>query len=104
MHRHHHPRRHLSAPLPQPSVSPSVPRSSTVAVAFSGLAAGTYPVHLHSRCYGSQSFHIAVVETLQITSGGTGSIYVPTSYFGRGLCLIVYTSRLLSAVLKTRPI
>jgi len=73
-------------------------------VKFSGLRGGTYPVHLHSRCNGSQSFHITVIANLRITSNGTGSIYVSISYFGRGRCLIVYTSRSLSAVLTTRPI
>jgi hypothetical protein len=92
------------SPAASPSASPAVVQPSMVAVAFSGLHGGTYPVHLHSRCSGSQSFHLTVLETLQITSAGTGSIYVPSSYFGRGLCLIVYTSRSLSAVLTTRQI
>jgi hypothetical protein len=92
------------SPAAPPSASPAVVQPSMVAVAFSGLHGGTYPVHLHSRCSGSQSFHLTVLETLQITSAGTGSINVPSSYFGRGLCLIVYTSRSLSAVLTTRQI
>jgi len=75
-----------------------------MAVAFSGLPAGTYPVHLHSRCNGSQGFHITVLQNLQIAAGGSGAIDVPSSYFGRGLCLIVYASPTLSAVLATRPI
>jgi hypothetical protein len=94
----------LPSPAASPSASPAVAQPSMVAVNFSGLLGGTYPVHLHSRCSGSQSFHLTVLETLQITSAGTGSIYVPSSYFRRGLCLIVYTSRSLSAVLTTRPI
>ena len=73
-------------------------------VAFSRLPSGTYPVHVHSRCSGNQAFHIVVVESLRITSGGSGSIEVPRGYFGRGLCLIVYSNPALSAVLTTRPI
>jgi hypothetical protein len=53
---------------------------------------------------GSQGFHITVLNNLRIASNGTGSIYVSNSYLGRGLCLIVYTSPSLSAVLTTRPI
>jgi hypothetical protein len=75
-----------------------------VAVAFSGLPAGTYPVHLHSRCNGTGSFHITILESLHVTPGGTGSIQVPGSYFDRGLCLIVYGDSSLSVVLTTRPI
>jgi len=73
-------------------------------VAFSGLRAGTYPVHLHSRCNGSQGFHLTVVQSLRVASGGSGAIGVPSAYFGRGLCLIVYASPTLSTVLTTRPI
>jgi putative transposon-encoded protein len=75
-----------------------------LAVSFSRLPSGTYPVHVHSRCNGNQAFHIVVVESLRITSGGSGSIEVPRGYFGRGLCLIVYSNPALSAVLTTRPI
>jgi hypothetical protein len=73
-------------------------------VAFSSLSTGTYPVHLHSRCNGSQGFHITVLQSLRIGAGGSGGIDVPSAYFGRGLCLIVYASPTLSAVLTTRPI
>jgi hypothetical protein len=75
-----------------------------MAVAFSVLPAGTYPVHLHSRCNGSQGFHITVLQNLPIAAGGSGGIDVPSAYFDRGLCLIVYSSPTLSAVLTTRPI
>jgi hypothetical protein len=61
-------------------------------------------VHLHSICSGRQNFHITVVQSLAVGLNGRGTIYVPTGYFGRGLCLIVYTSSSLSAVLTTRPI
>jgi len=73
-------------------------------VAFSGLRSGTYPAHLHSRCSGSQAFHITILESLRVASGGSGSIGVPPSYFGRGLCLIVYANTSLSTVLTTHPI
>lgn len=75
-----------------------------MAVVFSGLPSATYPVHVHSRCSGNQAFHIVVVESLRVTSGGSGSIEVPRGYFGRGLCLIVYANQSLSTVLTTRPI
>ena len=72
-------------------------------VVFTGLPAGTYPVHLHSACNGSQQFHITVLQSL-VVSGGSGSIAVPSGYFGRGLCVIVYTSPSLARVLTTRHI
>ena len=91
------------APTPIPPPSPTAAPAS-LAVNFSGLPAGTYPVHLHSRCDGSQAFHITVLETLQVGSGGAGTIDVPSSYFDRGLCVIVYTSSSVAAVLTTRAI
>jgi hypothetical protein len=103
----------LISPSPSPSPSETPPLAATlkpslaptsIAVFFSGLRGGTYPVHVHSRCNGSRTFHIVVVQSLRIGSTGSGAIEVPTSYFGRGLCLIVYTSSSLSAVLTTRPI
>ena len=72
-------------------------------VVFSGLATGTFPVHLHSRCSGSQQFHVTVLQSLVVRQG-RGVISVPSGYFGRGLCLIVYTSPTLSRVLATRTI
>jgi hypothetical protein len=88
---------------PSPSPIPTK-QSLTKAVVFYGLRAGTYPLHLHSRCNGSQGFHITVMPSLRVAAGGRGSIDVRTSYFGRGLCLIVYSSTSLSAVLTTRMI
>jgi hypothetical protein len=73
-------------------------------VSFSGLAVGTYPVHLHSACNGAQSFHIAVVQSLVVHPGGSGSIAVASSSFGRGLCLIVYESSSLRTVLTVKRI
>jgi hypothetical protein len=82
----------------------AAPAPTTIAVSFRGLPAGSYPVHVHSICSGRQSFHITVVQSLGVGSGGGGTIDVPSSYFGRGLCLIVYTGPSLSGVLTTRPI
>jgi hypothetical protein len=78
--------------------------SADRAIAFSGLQTGSYAVHLHSRCNGSQSFHITVLPSLRVASSGTGSIEIPRSYFGRGLCVIVYANASLSKVLTTRAI
>jgi hypothetical protein len=36
--------------------------------------------------------------------GGSGSIEIPRSYFGRGLCVIVYANTSLSRALATRAI
>ena len=72
-------------------------------VAFSGLPAGTYPVHLHSACDGGQRFHITVLQSLVIRQGA-GAISVPAGYFGRGLCVFVYTSPTLARVLATKRI
>jgi hypothetical protein len=74
-----------------------------MAVGFTGLPSGSYITHLHSICNGSQSFHITVLQTLVIR-GGSGSIQVPSGYFGRGLCVIVYGTPSLSSVLATRRI
>ena len=79
-------------------------QSLTKAVVFYGLRAGTYPVHLHSRCNGSQGFHITVMPSLRVAASGRGSIDVGSSYFARALCLIVYSNTSLSAVLTTRMI
>ena len=98
---------------PSPSVTPSSHPAATAAaveapanvpVGFTGLPAGSYPVHLHSRCSGAQSFHITVIGILQVAAAGSGSVSVPRSYFGRGLCLIVYSGPSLSAVLTTRRV
>jgi hypothetical protein len=54
-------------------------------------------------CSGSQAFHITVLQTL-VVRGGSGTIQVPSGYFGRGLCVIVYGTSSLSTVLTTRRI
>ena len=98
---------------PSPSATPSshpiatpaaVAVPANVPVGFTGLPAGSYPVHLHSRCSGAQAFHITVIGTLHVSAAGSGSVSVPRSYFGRGLCLIVYSGPALSAVLTTRRV
>lgn len=73
-------------------------------VAFSGLPGGTFPTHLHSRCDGRQSFHITILGNLAVAADGDGAISVPTDYFGRGLCVIVYTDTSLTRVLAYRSI
>jgi hypothetical protein len=98
----------IPSPSPSPTPPPAKPEPAPVVpasrpVAFYGLPAGTYPVHLHSVCSGAQNFHVTVVQSLSV-SGGSGSIQVPSSYFGRGLCVIVYSSNALSRVLTTRSI
>jgi hypothetical protein len=87
-----------------PALLSSTPSQSPASPCFSGLPVGTYPVHVHSICSGRQNFHITVVQSLGVGSGGRGTIDVPSSYFSRGLCLIVYTGPSLSAVLTTRSI
>ena len=73
-------------------------------VYFTGLPRGTYATHLHSACSGRQSFHILVLESLAVGTRGAGAIQVPSSYFGRGLCVIVYANASLTRVLTTRII
>jgi hypothetical protein len=72
-------------------------------VSFAGLPSGSYVTHLHSICNGAQSFHITVLQTLVVSAGG-GTIQVPSGYFGRGLCVIVYSSPSLTSVLATKRI
>ena len=73
-------------------------------VFFSGLPAGTYATHLHSACNGSQNFHVTVLDSVVVGASGSGSIAVPSGYFGRGLCVIVYANPALTRVLTTRAI
>ena len=88
-------------PQPQPA-QPAPPRFESVF--FSGLARGVYPTDLHSQCSGAQAFHLLVLNSLVVGSNGAGSVTVPTSYTGRGFCVIVYSSPSLSAVLTTRRV
>src|ERR1051326_9002232 len=101
----------VMSPSPSPSETPTpaaarnaISLPTSVTVYFSRLPSGTYPVHVHSRCSGSRTFHIVVVQSLQVGAGGSGAIQVPSGYFGRGLCLMVYSDPSLSAVLTTRPV
>ena len=84
--------------------APAPAAPSVMAVTFSGLRTGVYPVHLHSRCDGTQAFHLTTLASLHVGAMGSGTVGVPSGDFGRGLCLIVYTSPALSAVLTTRRI
>jgi hypothetical protein len=45
-----------------------------------------------------------VLPSLRVAGNGRGSIEIPRSYFGRGLCVIVYANPSLSMVLATRAI
>jgi hypothetical protein len=91
-----------ASPSPTPAEPVVVP--ATITVSFTGLKLGSYPVHLHLACNGAQSFHIAIEQSLVIDRGGSGRISVASSNFGRGLCLIVYSSPALNAVLTVRRI
>jgi len=92
-------------PTPDPATpAPAPPPPAAYTVTFAGLPAGSYPVHVHSICDGGQSFHIATVQSLQVDSGGYGSIQLASGYFGNSWCLIVYTNRSLTRVLSTRRI
>jgi Cu-Zn family superoxide dismutase len=112
-----------TAPAPSPTPSPTptstVPAPPTPAatptpaagtasqtkdVILAGLAPGTYPVHLHSRCDGRQGFHIRGLDNLAVNRQGQGSVPVPNADFGRGWCVIVYTNASLQNVLATRMI
>ncbi|HEY1455505.1 MAG TPA: hypothetical protein VGG31_03340 [Candidatus Dormibacteraeota bacterium] len=97
-----------AAPSTSPVAGPPAPAAAPTpvyrALLFTGLPVGVYPTHLHSICNGGQAFHIAVLQTLVVSAGGMGSVSVPSSYFGRGLCVIVYTNANLTRVLTTRHI
>jgi len=94
---------HSPSLSPSPSPGSPVARPATMAVTFTGLPDGSYVTHLHSTCSGAQNFHITVLQTL-VVRARSGTIEVSSSYFGRGLCLIVYASRSLTSVLTTRRI
>ena len=44
------------------------------------------------------------MPTLFVSSSGSGSIEVPSSAFGHGWCLVVYSNASLAAVLTTRAV
>lgn len=91
-------------PQVQPSSAPPLAGSRTATVYFSGLPAGSYPVHLHNRCDAAPGFHITVIGFLAVESNGQGAMSVPAQDFGRGWCLIVYGSPSLQSVLTTRSL
>jgi len=91
---------HVSAP----SDVPAAGASPVAAVFFENLPAGSYPVHLHARCDGRPSFHIAVIGTLRVAPDGEGAITVPGPDFDHGWCLIVYGNASLASVVATRTI
>jgi Cu-Zn family superoxide dismutase len=104
--------KHIACGVIRPGTSPSAGPTPTASAAtagmrnvtFTGLHMGTFPVHLHSRCNGSQSFHITVLDNLVVNSSGSGTVAVPAGDFGRGLCLIVYSDASLRTVAATRAI
>ena len=91
------------SPTPKPTAGKPAPPANRQ-VLFARLRPGVYPVHLHSRCDGSQQFHITVLQSLEVGTAGSGAIAVPRGYFGRGLCVIVYGSNMLATVIATRSI
>jgi hypothetical protein len=91
------------SPNPSPSASPQAQAPSSTSVTFAGLPNGSYVAHLHSICNGAQSFHITVLQELTVR-GGTGTIQVPSGYFGRGLCVIVYGTPSLATVIAVKRI
>jgi hypothetical protein len=88
-------------PLPPP---PPPPPPQYLAVGFTGLAPGSYPVHLHAICNGRQGYHIAYLPELNVSAAGSGAVEVPAAYFGKGWCLVVYANRSATAVAAYRPV
>lgn len=92
------------AETPSPSASTSPTPHGMITADFSGLTPGSFPVHLHSTCNPSQSFHLAVIGTLMVGQNGDGEILVPSQDFGHGWCLIVYSSTSLQSALTMQEI
>ena len=86
------------------AVSPAPARPLTLPITFAGLRPGSYPVHLHSKCSGSQTFHLAYLPTLHVGALSAGTILIPRADFGIGWCLIVYTNTSRPTVLTVRRI
>lgn len=93
----------IATPTPEPAPPPR-PEAAFGYVRFSGLAAGTYPVHLHRICNGGQGYHLAYLPNLAISAAGAGQIVVPARDFGQGWCLVVYGNRAQTLVAAYRPI
>jgi len=94
-------RQAVAAPVVHP-VGPRIP--GALPVGFSHLPPGTYQVHLHAICNGSQGYHLAYLPDLVVGAAHTGKVVVPTADFGRGWCLIVYSDAARNIVLVTQPI
>jgi hypothetical protein len=92
----------VAAAAPAPAPPPPPPASMTVR--FGQLAPGSHPIHLHSICNGTQNFHITTIGAIAPDGAGGASVTLPTSDFGRGWCLVVYTDASLTRVLNYRPI
>jgi hypothetical protein len=95
-------RQPIVAPVGHPVPTPRWP--SALPVAFSHVPPGTYAVHLHSICNGGQAYHIAYLPNLVVGASHSGQVVVPTSDFGRGWCVIVYSNASLQVVLVTQRI
>jgi hypothetical protein len=93
----------IATPTPAPPPAPQ-PQPDIGYVRFTGLAAGTYPVHLHRICSGSQGYHLAYLPYLAVSAAGSGEIAVPAGYFGQGWCVVVYANRAQTSVAAYRPI
>lgn len=91
----------VAVALPHPRVAAG---PLQLPVGFSHISPGTYIVHLHAICSGSQGYHLAYLPDLVVGSAHTGQILVPTVDFGRGWCVIVYADAARSIVLVTQLI
>ena len=93
-----------ATPIATPTPAPPAPQPDFLFVSFAGMASGTYPVHLHRVCSGTQGYHLAYLPYLDVSEKGSGGIAVPAADFGHGWCLIVYANRAAKAVAAYRPI
>jgi hypothetical protein len=83
-------------------IGPRIP--GALPLGFSQLPPGTYQVHLHAICNGSQGYHLAYLPDLVVGAAHAGNVLVPTADFGRGWCVIVYSDAARNIVLVTQPI
>jgi hypothetical protein len=89
---------------PAPPTPSAASQPSSYGFTFSGLPPGSYPVHVHSACNGSQAFHLATLGSLAIGMSRSGTVTVPAMYVGEGLCLIVYANPSLTSVMSVRRV
>jgi hypothetical protein len=94
-------RQPIVAPVAHP-VAPEAP--SALPVPFSHVPPGSYRVHLHSICSGSQAYHLAYLPALVVGTSHSGQVLVPSVDFGRGWCVIVYADAVHNVVLETHQI